>query len=169
VVDRAPARPAEFDNPEAKRSVSLRLNQSDHDRIRTIAKRLRARESDVFRFLLRIALAEITPLDNIRNAGSELLPAFVNYAAELATHFQLDADRMHHIINKDASETNRVDDADIEMLAMAGTSHRYLAMRVAEFTGEAVRPDDVLPAMRDYLERKYLQRAGAKKFAVKRE
>ena len=79
--------PKQGDTPDSKRSISLRLNISDHDRIRVIAKRLRARESDVFRFLLRLALAKVAPLSNTRNNGSELLPAFVDYATELTTHF----------------------------------------------------------------------------------
>ncbi len=150
------------DNPDTKRSISLRLSQSDYDRIQTIAKRLRARESDVFRFLLRLALAEVAPLDNIRNSGAELLPAFVNFATEFATHFQLDAARIQRVINLDATATNRVDDDDIEMLAMAGMSHRYLAIRIAEVTGKDVGPDDVLPAMRQYLAEKYLQASTVK-------
>lgn len=148
--------------PDTKRSISLRINQSDYDRIRTIAKRMRTRESDVFRFLLRLALAQLAPLDNGRNAGAELLPAFVNFPVELASHFELDSDRIQRVINHGADPENVVDERDIELLAMAGQSHRYLALRISELTGEEIGADDVLPAMRRYLERKYRHRPEAR-------
>ena len=153
---------ARSDYPDSKRSVSLRLNQSDYERIRTIAKRMRARESEVFRFLLRLALAEVAPLDNTRATGAELLPAFASYAQEFASHFQLDTRRIDRVINSGANPSNLVDEDDIELLAMAGAAHRYLAVRVTELTGKDVRPDDALPAMRDYLDKKYRQRPTVK-------
>lgn len=152
----------ESENPDTKRSISLRMNQSDYDRIRTIAKRMRTRESDVFRFLLRLALAQVAPLDNSRNTGAELLPAFVNFPVELANHFELDADRIQRVINHGADPANEVEEQDIELLAMAGQSHRYLALRISELTGKDVGTDEVLPALRQYLERKYLQRPAAR-------
>lgn len=157
-----PGPATESASPDTKRSISLRMNQSDYDRIRTIAKRMRTRESDVFRFLLRLALAQVAPLDNGRNAGAELLPAFVNFPVELASHFELDAERIQRVINHNAEPANAVDEQDIELLAMAGQSHRYLALRISELTGENISADDVLPAMRRYLERKYLHRSGAR-------
>tara|TARA_R110002073_G_scaffold794_12_gene5807 strand:- start:86 stop:595 length:510 start_codon:yes stop_codon:yes gene_type:complete len=158
VRNHTPEPATETASPDTKRSISLRMNQSDYDRIRTIAKRMRTRESDVFRFLLRLALAQVAPLDNGRNAGAELLPAFVNFPVELANHFELDAERIQRVINDGADPENAVDEHDIELLAMAGQSHRYLALRISELTGEDIGADDVLPAMRRYLERKYRHR-----------
>ena len=53
----------------AKRSISLRIHTTDYGKIRLIARRLRVRDSDVFRFLLRVALARLAPLYTDQGRG----------------------------------------------------------------------------------------------------
>jgi hypothetical protein len=101
-------------------NVSMKLCQHDVERVKTIARRLRVRESDVIRFALRLAFTKLAPLHNQNARGRDLIPVFLECGPELAYHFDLDSRTLESIINGDASNPQeRVDPRDIEILAVS--------------------------------------------------
>lgn len=143
----------------AKRSISIRINTSDFGRIKTIARRLRVRESDVFRFLLRVGLAEMGPLFQANTNGIDLLSVFSRLGAEMVHHFGLDTRRLNQIINGEETDSRRrIDLEDVELITMSMLPARYLVLRLQELTGQTIEAHKVRPALRQYLEQKYLDR-----------
>ena len=101
-------------------NVSLKLCQSDIERVRTIARRLRVRESDVIRFALRQAFAKLAPLHDQNACGRDLIPVFLECGPELAYHFDLDSRTLESIVNGDLDDPRKkVDARDIEILAVS--------------------------------------------------
>ncbi|MGE0384910.1 MAG: hypothetical protein AB7Q97_09295 [Gammaproteobacteria bacterium] len=146
-----------WDDDIAKRSVSIRLDGSDIDRVKAIARRLRVRESEVYRFAIKNAIARLAPLQDPELAGASLMPVFVECGAEIAGHFNLDARRLDHIINGEVHDpAQRVAREDIELLAMSGVPNRYLYARLREIAKRPVDPEAVADFLRDYLNEKYV-------------
>ena len=77
----------------AKRSVSIRINTSDFGKIRTIARRLRVRESEVFRYLMRRSLKAVGPLYQNDTRNRELLDVLMEDSGELISEFNLDTEK----------------------------------------------------------------------------
>jgi hypothetical protein len=103
-----------------KHLVSVQLCQSDLERVRAIARRLRVRESEVIRFALRLAFSKLAPLHELNAYGRDLVPIFLECGPELAYHFDLDARTLDAIINGDLDDPQkRVDPEDIEILAVS--------------------------------------------------
>lgn len=101
-------------------NVSMKLCQSDVERIRTIARRLRVRESDVIRFALRLTFAKLAPLHDQNARGRDLIPVFLECGPELAYHFDLDSRTLESIVNGDLDDPRKkVDAHDIEILAVS--------------------------------------------------
>ena len=147
----------ELINDNSKRSVSIRINTSDFGRIKAVSRRLKVRESDVFRFLVKIGLAEISALCRSNASAQELLAAFAVHGAELVSHFNLNARRLDQVINAGSlSSRPPVETDDLELIAMSALPERYLALRLQELVGHPVSPDAALQALQDYLEDKYL-------------
>lgn len=108
-------------NASNKQLVSVRLCHSDLERIRTIAGRLRVRESEVIRFALRLVFSKLAPLHDQNAHGRDLIPIFLECGPELAYHFDLDSRTLDAIVNGDLDDPQKkVDAKDIEILA---TSH----------------------------------------------
>ncbi len=144
-------------NDKAKRSVSLRVNASDHTKIKAIARRLRVRESDVFRFALRLALAKLAPLHDANVKGAGLMSVFADCGTEIAGYFNLDARQLDRIINQGVDNGGRqVSGEDVELLAMSAMPDRYLSVRLKELANVDVRPLAAAEFVRRYLNDKYL-------------
>jgi len=141
----------------SKRSVSLRIDEADFDKIRGIAQRLHARDSDVFRFAVKLLLERLAPLYDTRLAGADLMPVFVECGAELIKHFNLDSKRLSRIVNGDVDDAaRRVEYEDIELLAMTNMPDRYLYPRLRDVARKPVDPHTVAAALRDYFNDKYV-------------
>ena len=107
-------------------NVSMKLCQSDVERVRTIARRLRVRESDVIRFALRLAFAKLAPLHDQNARGRDLIPVFLECGPELAYHFDLDSRTLESIVNGDLNDPRKkVDAHDIEILAVSHMMPSY--------------------------------------------
>lgn len=107
-------------------NVSMKLCQSDVERIRTIARRLRVRESDVIRFALRQTFAKLAPLHDQNARGRDLIPVFLECGPELAYHFDLDSRTLESIVNGDLDDPRKkVDAHDIEILAVSHMMPSY--------------------------------------------
>lgn len=141
-----------------KQLVSVRLNAADLAKIRDIAKNLDARDSEVFRFALRLAFMHLGPLHDPTINGSALISLFLEHGAELIRHFDLDADAINGIVNRDDVESAaRVAREDIELLAMLGLPEQYLYAKL-----NAIGKLDMnetgggYQALHNYLKQKYL-------------
>jgi hypothetical protein len=114
-----------------KQAVSLRLNSADLRNVRKLAKRLGVRNSDVIRFALKSCIARLEPLLESEARGRTLVPVFVEAGADMARYLDLDATRIDSIINEGVGEGgNRVERADIHLLAGIGAPQSYARLRL---------------------------------------
>jgi hypothetical protein len=164
-VRRSTARPLALDklgadliNDNSKRSVSIRINTSDFGRIKAVSRRLKVRESDVFRFLVKVGLAEVAALCDSGAGSRDLLGVFAAHGRDLVGHFNLNARRLEQVINGEqrGDPGGRVEADDLELIALSVLPERYLALRLQELLGRPVAPELAQDALRDYLEGKYL-------------
>ena len=140
-----------------KRSVSFRIDQSDFDKIKAITKRMRIRESDLFRFAINMTLNKLALLGEETIKGVDVMPVFVDCGAEIATYFNLDSNRIEQIINADLEDDAlRVDVEDIGLLAMSAMPERYLSTKLKNLIDKPVESIGVADALREYLNEKYL-------------
>ncbi|MBI3774787.1 MAG: hypothetical protein HY273_04410 [Gammaproteobacteria bacterium] len=141
-----------------KQNVSLRMSSADLRKIKMIASRLYARDSDVFRFAIKTALARLAPLHELNAKGAELLPLFTEFGPELTNYFELDTDRLETIVNGDLSDSmRRVERGDLELLALAGQEEHYAMIKLRELARRPVNDENGVASMlREYLFDKYI-------------
>lgn len=144
---------------QKKQVVSMRLNATDLGRIKEIARRLRARESDVYRFAIKTTLAKLAPFYDIEmRSGRDLLPIFIEMCAELTSYFELDADSLDRLINGDLIDPNkRVAKDDIRLLSMLGMPEQYLHLKLRELAQKPVEHTGMSTLIRQYFQEKYSQ------------
>jgi hypothetical protein len=142
-------------------AVSVRLGEPDLRRIKTIARRLGFRDSDLFRYAVRTVLAQLGPLSDSRMVGRQLLPVFLEAGLGFIRHFELDAARLGEILNSGVRDAELlVEPEDITLISMAGLQESYARVRLNELAldvGEL--PQDgggVAAVLRDYLYEKYV-------------
>ncbi|MHB8621749.1 MAG: hypothetical protein ACYC9J_01460 [Sulfuricaulis sp.] len=145
-------------NANKKQLVSVRLCQSDLERIRAIAGRLRVRDSEIIRFALRLAFTKLAPLHDQNAYGRDLIPIFLECGPELAYHFELDSRSLDAIVNGDLDDPQKkVDAKDIEILA---TSHLMPSYHFQTKLNGLPKPEhgrlDSTEALQQYLYEKYL-------------
>lgn len=137
----------------AKRSVSIRINTSDYGRIKTIAKRLKVRESTVFRYLLRNGLKSVAPLYQGKLRFREFIEMFFQQPEIFIEHFNLDKKRIGGLVN--GITEHLIDDDDLEMLCLINQPHRYLAERLSTQLHREVAPEHSIADLKSYLIDKY--------------
>ena len=116
---------------DRKKLVSIRVRSQDVDKIRDIAQRIGVRESDLFRFAVKLLLSRLTPLRNPDLQGRELIPLLMEFGTELANYFQFDAERLGRIVNEGVDDPDkRVDVRDIEMLILSSMQESYAYLRL---------------------------------------
>jgi hypothetical protein len=144
-----------------KQAISLRLGPGDIRRIKALADRLGARDSDVVRFAIKMMMSRMLPLCDPAVKGRRLLPVFAE-SADAIRHFELDALTLDEIINDGAADGERVEAEDINLLMMVGAQESYakLSLRAisqpsrAPLSGER-RDDSPVGALRRHLYKKY--------------
>lgn len=152
-----------------KQNVSVRMSAGDLRKLKEIAKRLHAKDSDVFRFAIKNTLAKLAPLHEDRIRGSDLVPVFMEYGPEITHYFELDANRLDEIINEGVEDPKkRVAREDIELLAMAGVQESYFLIKLKELANKHIDPHGVSSFLRDYLFEKYVH-SGATQLQVHAE
>ena len=140
-----------------KQNVSVRLSASDLRRIKEIARRMHVRESDVFRFAVKTALARLMPLNDPHVMGRDLLPMFADCYGDLTRYFELDTSRLEMIINMGVNDPDQaVDRDDIELLVMAAVQENYALMRLNKLLGSEDDVRDLGQALKAYLLDKYV-------------
>jgi hypothetical protein len=128
-----------------KQAVSIRLNAADLRNLRKLARRLGVRNSDVIRFALKSCIARLEPLLQPEAKGRDLVPVFVDAGADLVRYLDLDATHIDAIINNDVVDGNRVERADVHLLAGAGSPRSYARLRPGPIglrNGPSLSPGD---------------------------
>jgi hypothetical protein len=113
-----------------KQALSLRVTTGDLRKIKKLARRLGARDSDVIRFALKTMFARLAPLCDDSVQGRALLPVFIEAGSELFHHFDLDAVRLEEIVNAGVSKAQEVATDDLELIAMAGIHQTRSELRL---------------------------------------
>jgi hypothetical protein len=146
-----------------KQAISLRVSSADLRKVKKLAQRLGARDSDVIRFALKTMLARLGPLCDQAVRGRALLPVFIDAGSDLLNHFDLDAAHLEEIVNAGAGKDQAVEPNDLQLLAMAGFQQTYVKFRFNKMTtgpaGErpALDLEDPLNGrLRGYLYSKYI-------------
>ena len=127
-----------------KQAISLRLSAGDIRRIKKLAHRLGARDSDVVRFAIKMMLHRMLPLCDTAVRGRHLVPVLAELGPEAVRHFELDATRLNEIVNADAPLDQRVDSDDITLLTMVSAQESY-----AKISLRALLPASDPPASGD--------------------
>jgi len=127
-----------------KQAVSLRLSAGDIRRIKRLADRLGARDSDVVRFAIKMMLHRMLPLCDPAVRGRSLVPVLAEWGPEVVRHFELDATTLEEIVNGDASPEQRMDLDDITLLTMVSAQESY-----AKLSLRALIPPSRPPAQGD--------------------
>jgi hypothetical protein len=149
-------------NDNSKRSISMRISTSDYGRIKCISRRLRVGESEVFRYLIKVGLSEISALCHSSAKTSEVLNVFVEHGASLVPHFNLTAERLNDVINRPSVINDvQVDRDDLELLAMCASPERFLLYRLQELLGCQIDTSQLAAEMKRYLDAKYAAETNA--------
>lgn len=139
-----------------KQVVSMRLNSTDLGRVKEIARRLKVRESDVYRFAIKTTLSKLAPFYDVEMRGKDLLPIFIEMCAELTGYFDLDADSLDRLINGDLVDPcKRVEKDDIRLLSMLGMPEQYIYIKLRELGSKPVEHKGMSTLVRQYLYDKY--------------
>jgi len=139
-----------------KQVVSMRLNAADLGRVKEIARRLKVRESDVYRFAIKTTLGKLAPFYDGEMRGKDLLPIFIEMCAELTTYFDLDTDNLDRLINGDLVDpAKRVEKDDIRLLSMLGMPEQYIYLKLRELANKPMEHKGMSSMVRQYLYDKY--------------
>lgn len=145
-----------------KRAVSLRVGDADLKKVKRLAQRLGARDSDVIRFALKSMLARLEPLCDANVRGRAVLPVFMDVGLEMIRHFDLDGVRLNDIINAGAAKGLDIDAEDLQLIVMAGLQQSYAKLvlnrlRRPDQERRAMDSEDPLHSrLRSYLLAKYV-------------
>jgi len=145
------------------KTVSLRLTEAEHAKIREIASRLGAAESAVIRYAIRSMINRLAPLHDSEANGFSLIPVFVEYGAELSSYFDLDVTRLERIINSEEKETQQVEREDLVLLAMSGLAEPKIHAKLRELQKKNVEHGDVPASLRNYFYDKYIYQTSVEK------
>ena len=145
-----------------KRAVSLRVSDADMRKVKKLATRLGARDSDVIRFALKTMLTRLAPLCDPNVRGRGLLPVFMDTGVELIRHFDIDGGRLDDIVNAGVTKGQEIDAQDLHLIAMVGLQQSYtnVALGSLHKPGHQRRAldidDPVNSRLRSYLVSKYV-------------
>jgi hypothetical protein len=109
-----------------KQAVSIRMSASDVRKIKRLADRLGARDSDIIRYAVKSMLARLGPLHDPMIRGRNLVPVFLDCEPDLFRQFDLDAARLEAIINEGVEPGGEVTHHDVQLIAMNGGGRNYL-------------------------------------------
>ena len=108
-----------------KQAISLRLSAGDIRRIKKLADRLGARDSDVVRFAIKMMLHRMLPLTDPGVRGRALVPVLAEWGPEAVRHFELDAATLEEIVNGEAPAAECVALEDLTLLTMVSAQESY--------------------------------------------
>jgi hypothetical protein len=144
-----------------KQAVSIRMSPGDLQKVKDLARRLSARDSDVIRFAVKAMLGRLAPLFDPNSRGRALVPVLVEAGTEFLRFFELDSVRLDALINEALNDPEkRVSMEDLALLALAGVKEPYAALKLSELNqmDERLRSTDLASSIRQYLYEKYVYR-----------
>ena len=145
-----------------KQAVSIRMSPADLSKVKELARRLSARDSDVIRFAVKTMLGRLAPLFDPQSRGRALVPAMVEAGTEFLRFFELDSARLEALINEEVTDPEkRVSADDLALLALAGVKEPYAALKLSELNQmdeRLLRSGDLASSIRQYLYEKYVYR-----------
>jgi hypothetical protein len=148
-----------------KQAVSLRVSTADLRKVKMLAQRLGARDSDVIRFAVKALLARLAQLCDQNFHGRALLPVLIEAGGDFFHHFALDTARLEKIVNDGVDKDQEVDPDDLKLLAMASMQQDYANLGIDKKVGvppdeRTDSPEDSLTLrLRGYLYTKYVANA----------
>ncbi len=146
----------------ARRSVSIRINTSDYGRIKVAARRLHAKEADIFRYLLQVGLTKLGPLLGADLDERSFLGTLADLGPDLAANFEVSAREFVTLLSAfTGREAPAFDATDLELVDLAGTHPHMVQGRLAECCGRPVEEHELRSVLHDYLVMKY-QKPGAR-------
>ena len=145
-----------------KKNVSVRLANTDIKRLKEISSRLGVKEADLFRFSVKSMLSKLMPLHDKSLKGSDLIPALMECGEELAGFFDLDSQELAEIINAGVDDQHkRVDETDLDLLALSSVSGQYVVLKLSELMQQPVEPLNASDTLKSYLQEKYVNQDGS--------
>jgi hypothetical protein len=140
------------------------MSLTDVRRVKKLAQRLHARDSDIIRFAVKGMLARLGPLYEPEARGRALVPVLIEAGVDFLRFFDLDTARLDVLINGDAEPERRVAREDLALLALTGGQEPYAALMLSELAqqqaGERqLKSKDLSDSLREYLYEKYVYRA----------
>lgn len=129
-------------NEGRKQAISLRLSAGDIRRIKALADRLGARDSDVVRFAIKMMLHRMLPLCDQSIRGRGLVPVLADIGPEAVRHFELDVERLDAIINGGVTGHDRVEVEDITLLTMVSGQETYAKLSLRTLMPPTKSPAD---------------------------
>lgn len=145
-----------------KKNISVRLGVADLRRVKEIALRLDVKESEIFRYAVKVLSTRLMPLLNRQLSGVPMLVALLESGEELLRYFEFDATQLDRLINAALpDDQTRVEIEDIELLVIAGINRDYLATQLSERLNTRIDGQLSFDALRHYLCRKYRVRSYA--------
>ena len=142
-------------------AISLRLSETDRNKLKTVADRLNVREADVLRYAIDMTLSRLGPLQDMETRGVDLLPIFVESGVELLRFFSIDSRQLEAIINEGVTDPARkVDARDIALLVRSFREEAATIVHLHALLGNSADPNEGLGQLRkrfrDFLYNKYL-------------
>jgi len=138
------------------------MNPADLRKVKELARRLSARDSDVIRFAVKAMLGRLAPLFDPQSRGRALVPALVEVGTEFLRFFELDSSRLDALINDEVEDPEkRVSLEDLALLALAGVKEPYAALKLSELNQmdeRLLHSGDLTSSIRQYLYEKYVYR-----------
>jgi hypothetical protein len=148
------------------------MSAGDVRKVKKLATRIGARDSDVIRFAVKCMLARLGPLYDPDARGRSLVPVFVESGAELLRFFELDAVRLEAILNDGVDAEKRIDRDDIALLALSGGQEAYAALMLSGLNAQEhgrSSSGELSASLRQYLYDKYVYRGTPEAHAVAME
>ncbi len=146
---------------DARRSISVRIKLSELGRLKAIAKRLETRESNVFRYVLRIGLARLTNVLDGVVVPAQRWRLLIQLVGELSNDFGMDARACLDLLNSVSSGSmGELAPEDLELVNLAAKHPRVVLEYLERQTGGAVATSNLVASLSEYLQAKYAE-AGA--------
>ena len=83
----------------SKKNISVRLSEADLRRLKEISSRLNIKDSDLFRFSVKLALSRMMPMMRKDIAGVEVLLTLLDAGGDLLRYFEFDSHQLDKIAN----------------------------------------------------------------------
>ncbi len=135
----------------AKRSVSIRINTSDYGRMKRLARRLRVRESVMFRYVMKAGLAELQPLLGALDDRRRALTLLAHLGPDLVHQFNLDTSRLRAVLERAPLGPRVIGDEELDLVVLAARAPAEALHRLATLLGRPIDAVGLRQALRDYL------------------